>query len=74
MSIFALAIVEQAGPLVEMILNRTSDRRILHKQKDINNNSPLHLAVLVDSEEIVEKLIQYEFSKSAINKVIHKTP
>ena len=70
MTILMLAVVQQALPLIDIILDNTQDKMGLKQQKDVYGDTALHLAVLTGSKEIIEKLLEYGFSKEAQNNVM----
>lgn len=69
MTILMLAIIEQAQPLIDLILGKAQDKKAIKQQKDIHGDTPLHLAALTGSKESIEKLLNYGFSRQVQNNV-----
>ena len=56
MTIFLIAIFENRLDLSKMIVDSAIDKRKLLSQRDIYGNTPIHLAVLANSMEILTYL------------------
>ena len=64
-----IAIVQDAQPLIDLILQNAMEKRAIQTQKDIHGDTGLHLASLIGSKESVEKLLAYGFDKGIQNNV-----
>jgi len=69
MTILMLAVIQQAQPLIDLILLHARDKQSICKQKNIHGDTALHLAALINSKEAIEKLLDYGFNKEAQNNV-----
>ena len=66
---FLMAIYEKRIELVEMVLHSVKNKAKLLSQRDIYGNSPLHLAVIQNSQPLIRLLLTNGASREAINKV-----
>lgn len=69
MTILMLAVVQQAHPLLDLILENARDKGTICTQKNIHGDTALHLAALTGSRVSVVKLLKYGFNKEAQNNV-----
>lgn len=69
MTILMLAVLQQAQPLIDLILVNARNKAAICQQKDIHGDTALHLAALTGSRETIEKLLNYGFNKEARNNV-----
>lgn len=69
MTVLLLAIVQEAYILVDTILEKTRDKNVLLKQRDIHGNNALHLAALRGNGKFITKLLNYGFSSHVSNNV-----
>eukprot|EP00826_Nyctotherus_ovalis_P031021 TRINITY_DN2476_c0_g1_i6.p1 TRINITY_DN2476_c0_g1~~TRINITY_DN2476_c0_g1_i6.p1 ORF type:complete len:257 (-),score=55.76 TRINITY_DN2476_c0_g1_i6:147-917(-) len=69
MTILMLAVVQQAHPLLDLILENARDKATICTQKNIHGDTALHLAALTGSRVSVVKLLKYGFTKEVQNNL-----